>query len=148
MNRRETRHAERVEIVERHLAGERLTTIADSMGLNYYTVRKWWRIYQKAGWPALKPKPKGPPEIGKLGRFSPLVKYVLLRLKRECPGWGVDKLLLQMSRRESLNGQRLPERSAAAEYLAQFGDRLRKKRRRPTKRPQTVPPTVREPHQC
>ena len=95
MNRRETTHAERVDIVERHLAGETLAAIAEDMGLNYYTVRKWWRIYRTSGWSGLKPKPKGPPEVGILGTFSPLVKYVLLRLKRTHPGWGVDVLLLQ-----------------------------------------------------
>lgn len=148
MGHPETSHADRVAIIERHVAGESLREIANTMGFNYYTIRHWWRNYQEKGWSSLEPRRKGPPQMGLLGQFSPLTKYVLLRLKRQHPGWGVDKLLLELKRRPSLKGQRLPKRSAAASYLAQFGSRLNRPRRLPTKRPQGMPLRANEPHQC
>ena len=148
MARQETTHAERVSMVERHQAGETLRSIAESMGLNYYTVRTWWRVYQDQGWAGLVPRGRGPPQVGLLGRFPPLVKYVALRLKREHPGWGVDYLLLQLARRPSLRGLVLPKRSALAGYLAQFGQRLYRQRRPPTRRPAPSQPRAQVPHEC
>ncbi|MCI0554544.1 MAG: helix-turn-helix domain-containing protein [Anaerolineae bacterium] len=148
MHNRETTHAERVEIVKRHLAGERLEEVAQDMDLNFYTVRKWWRRYRQAGWVAVAPQAMGPPQVGVLGKFSPLVKYVALRLKRKHPGWGVDKLLLEMSRRLSLRDQGLPKRSALSNYLSRFGSRLYRPRLRPTARPNSPVLTASEPHHC
>lgn len=149
MKRRETTHAERVEMVERHLAGETLDDIAESLDLNMYTVRQWWRAYRDGGWPALEPVSKGPPEVGTLGRFDPLVKYVALRLKREHPAWGTPILRLHMQRRPSLKGRRIPKDTALWSYLHQFGSRLVRPRRLPTKRPTpSPPPRALAPHQC
>lgn len=148
MCQRVTTHEERVSIVERHLAGESLSAIAADMRLNYYSVRGWWRVYQCQGMEGLIPKAQGPPCVGHLGRFSPLVKYVALRLKRKHPGWGVDKLRLEMSRCPSLQGVALPQRSALAAYLAQFGSRLRRPRRAATRRPSIPAVRAEDPHQC
>lgn len=49
-----------VAIVERHQAGESLRAIAKAaMDLNCYMVRKWWRVYGRAGWAGLVPKATG-----------------------------------------------------------------------------------------
>lgn len=149
MKQRETTHAERVEMVGRHLTGETLDDIAESLDLNLYTVRHWWRAYRDGGWPALGPVSKGPPAVGTLGRFDPLVKYVALRLKREHPAWGTPVLRLHMQRRPSLQGYRIPKDVALWSYLHQFGSRLVRPRRLPTQRPTTSPPQRAEvPHQC
>ena len=148
MKRRETIHAERVEMVERHLAGETLGDIARSLGLNEYTVRHWWRAYRDGGWAALEPKAKGPPTVGPLGRFDPVVKYVALRLKREHPAWGTPMLRLHMRRRPSLQGRRIPKDTALWSYLRQFGPHLVQPRRQSTKRPSSPPPRAEAPHQC
>src|SRR5262245_55642607 len=148
MSQRETTHAERVAMIERHLAGEHLQSIASALGRNYYTVRSIWRSYQCQGWAGLATHPKGPPQIGRLANFAPRVKYVLLRLKKEHPGWGLDMLLLHAQRRPSLAGLSLPKRSALAAYLASFGARLTQARRSPTQRPTMAPPSVQQPHQC
>lgn len=105
MQHRNSDHAIRVEIIQRHLAGESLPNIAQDLGLNFYTVRKWWRIYQRVGWAALGPKPVGRCPSGLLSKFDPWVKYVVLRLKREQPGWGLDVIRLEMQRHPSLKGQ-------------------------------------------
>jgi len=148
MSQRETTHAERVAMIERHLAGEHLHSIAEALGRNYYTVRTIWRSYQRAGWASLAPHPKGPPDRGRLVSFAPRVKYVLLRLKRQHPGWGLDMLLLHAQRRPSLAGLPLPKRSSLAAYLAPFGTRLTQPRRSPTQRPTFLPVPLQEPHQC
>lgn len=148
MKRRETIHAERVEIVERHQAGETLKAIAQSLQLSRYTVRHWWRAFRDGGWAALEPQPKGPPAVGPLGRFDPLVKYAALRLKLEHPAWGSEMLRLHMGRRPSLQGFALPKNTALWSYLHQFGSRLLTPRRLPTKRPSSSPRQAEEPHQC
>lgn len=148
MKRRETTHAERVEIVERHLAGETLDAIAESLDLNLFTVRHWWRIYRDDGWAALAPGIKGPPRVGALGRFHPMVKYVALRLKREHPGWGMPMLRLRMQRRPSLQEVTLPKNTALWSYLHQFGPRLLAPRRLFTQRPETKPLRAVAAHQC
>ena len=148
MFERETTHAERVAMIERHLAGESLQTIATAMERNYYTVRTIWRTYQRAGWAELAPHSKGPPCVGRLGTFAARVKYVLLRLKRQHRGWGAALLLLHAQRRASLAGVPLPKRSSVAAYLAQFGARLTQPHRTPTQRPAVSPVAVQQPHQC
>lgn len=130
-----TSHAVRCAIVERHLAGQTLEQIAVALQLNIYTVRTYWRAYRRGGWAAIRPPRAGPPPTGPLSRTHPRLKYALLRLKRQHPGWGVDKLRLALTRRPSLQGTAIPKRSALAAYLARFGARLRRPRRHPTLRP-------------
>jgi transposase InsO family protein len=146
---RPTSHALRLEVVERHLAGESLPSIAAALQLNPYTVRRFWRLYQGHGWAALVPRSSGPPRCGPLASAHPRIKYVLLRLKRVHRGWGGDKLRLELTRHASLQGLPIPGRSALANYLAQFGARLRRPRRAPSKRPNApVAQPASEPHQC
>lgn len=147
MSNRNTTHAQRVTIVEQHLAGASLRNIAETMGINYYTARKWWRIYHHHSWPSLIPKSPGPPLNGPLSTFDPLVKYVALRLKREHPAWGLDVLRLHMGRRSSLAGKPLPSRTALYYYLRQFLPRFRPQRRLPTKRPEAFVTAVTDVHQ-
>lgn len=148
MNRRDTTHAERIEMVERHLAGETLQEIADSLQLNRYTVRKWWRIYRQKGWVGIEPKAMGPPQVGALGHYDPMVKYVALRLKRKHPRWGMSVLRLHMQRRPSLQGLRIPGETALWNYVHQFGSRLTMPRRLQTTRPALKPIRANEPHAC
>jgi len=148
MKRQDLTHAERVAIVERHMGGATLGALAESLDLNLYTVRHWWRVYRDGGWLALNPAPKGPPHRGALGRFDPKVKYVVLRLKREHPGWGLPILRLHMQRRPSLKGIALPQNTALWSYLHHFGARLLTPRRLPTQRPESGPVRAEAPHQC
>ena len=148
MFERETTHAERVAMIERHLAGASLQSIATALNRNYFTVRTIWRTYQHHGWVGIAPKPKGSPHLGRLGDFAPRIKYVLLRLKCQHPGWGVNLLLLEAQRRPSLAGLRLPKRSTVAAYLAHFGARLGRAHRAPTRRPPPPVANATAPHQC
>lgn len=131
MSNRKTEHAQRVAIVQRHLSGESLIRLAAGMSLNYYTVRN------------------GPAPGGPLSQFDPLVKYVVLHLKRDHPAWGLDLWLLHLSRRPSLASKVLPKRSALGAYLHSFSPRLKEHRPLRTKRP-VLPPAggVDRVHQC
>jgi hypothetical protein len=129
---------QRVQMIERHEQGASLMQIASEMQLNFYTVRKWWRRYQRQGWAGLQAKVRQGNQA--LADFAPLVRYVALRLKCEHPGWGADVLLLAMSRRVSLAGLRLPKRSTLAAYLQPFLVRLHPRRYPGLRRPQ--PPLV------
>jgi hypothetical protein len=71
---------------------------------------------------------------------------VLLRCKRKHRAWGIDKLRLELTRHPSLNGIPIPQRSALAAYLAQFGDRLHRPRARLTRRPHAEVPPPTAPH--
>ena len=148
MKRQDLTHAERVRIVERHIGGATLRAIAESLDLNLFTVRHWWRVYRDGGWSALTPAAKGPGRCGALGRFDPMVKYVALRLKREHPGWGLPILRLHMQRRSSLAGLALPQNTALWSYLHQFGSRLLTPRRLRTHRPESRPLRAVATHQC
>lgn len=146
---RTTSHAVRLEMIERHLAGESLETIAQALQLNPFTVRKFWRRYRHFGWDGLLPPARGPRRHGPLAHSPWRLKLRLLRLKKQHRGWGVDKLRLELLRSPSLLGLPIPQRSALAAYLARFGARLRRPRRLATQRPAApalVPPTA--PHQC
>ena len=111
---RTTTYTQRIAIVEGHQSGHTYHELASQFGLNYYTVRKWCRAFRDADWEALTPPNKR--KHGRLSRFHPLVGYVALRLKRQYPGWGLDKILLEMSRRPSLYGLKLPCRSSLHGY--------------------------------
>jgi hypothetical protein len=120
--------------VQRHQAGDSYHTIAHHLGLNYYTVRRWCRRYRQQGWEGLKP-PGQWRQPRPLSQFHPLVKYVLLKLKRQHPGWGLDKLGLELQRRPALQPYRLPKRSTLYTYLRRFYPRLREHRPSVTRRP-------------
>lgn len=147
METRNTTHAQRAKIIERHMIGESLLAIAKDMELSFYTVRKWWRVYRRQGWAGLIPCSPGPPATGALSEFDDLVKYVALRLKCEHPGWGLDVLLLHMRRRASLAGKRLPKRTTLYTYLKPFYSRFRERRLR-VKRPKMKVMDVQTVHQC
>lgn len=148
MTNRTTSHAQRLEIVHRSQQGRSYHQIAVALGLNYYTVRKWCRRYQRQGWSGIEPLPVATVRSGSLRHFHPLVKYGTLKLKRQHPGWGLDKLRLELQRRPSLAGHRLPKRSTLHAYLRQFYPRLRRHRPARTQRPPTAARRASAPHQC
>jgi transposase len=135
MTYRSTTHAHRIEIVQRHQQGQSYHQIAVAMHLNYYTVRKWCRRQQRQGWRGIEPCSRTP-STGVLSHFHPVIKYVALRLKRQHPGWGLDKLRLELQRHPDLAGEQLPARSSLHSYLKQFYPRLRQHRPARTHRPQ------------
>jgi hypothetical protein len=148
MKRRDTSHAERIEIIKLHQRGMSLGQIAQRMAMHRDTVKKWWRVYREQGWDGICPRPHGRPKKGLLSSFDPLVRYVALRLKKHHPHWGSEVILLAMSRRPSLKGKRLPSRSALAAYLKPYLGRLRQERPFVQRRATFKAWPVRAVHQC
>lgn len=143
---RTTSLVQRIAIVEAHQKGTSYQAIAADFGLNYYTVRKWCRRFRDASWTGLeRPTARKP---GILGQFAPLVRYVALRLKKQHPGWGVNKVLLEMRRHPSLKGLPLPKRSSLHRYYQRFAPRLN--RHRPSRNHRPVPSAnpVQGVHEC
>src|SRR3712207_4181731 len=85
--RRATTLGQRQAIWERVQAGQSYRTVAAALGLSVWTVRKWARQGRRAGLAGLAPK-RGRPRTGPLARCSPLVRYRVLRWKKQHPGWG------------------------------------------------------------
>lgn len=137
MAKRNLTASEKVSIVERHQSGESLKSIANSLGCNFYTVRKWWRKYRDKNWEGLTTK-IGRSSQGALSNFDARIKYVALRLKLENPGWGLDVLLLNLKRRVSLTGKKLPKRTALHNYLKSYYSRFNASYRYATGRPKQL----------
>lgn len=147
MARRQTTQTERVEIIQDKLNGMSLQSIADKYNLNVYTVRTWWRHFRDQGWDGLKAGVNHRPRRGALSTFTPLIRYVILRLKCQHPGWGPDVILLHLRRLPALQGQFLPSRSAIAAYLSPYLGRI-KGHRVKVKRPKQDHVTVTDVHEC
>jgi hypothetical protein len=111
-------------------------------------VRKHWRRYRDEGWDGIVPRKMGRPKTGPLSSVDPLIKYKLLRLKRQHPGWGLDKLRLSLQRDPALHGKRLPGRTAMHCYMRQFYPRLYEHRGRRVKRPVSEQERAEKVHEC
>lgn len=70
-----------------------------------------------------------------------------LKLKRSYPKWGLDVLLLDLRRRPSLRGKKLPGRTALYHYLRPYMPRLQLARQSRTKRPSPVVSDTRAVHE-
>ena len=119
----------------RHVRGESYSEIAFQSGFSKECVRYWCRRQSRGG--GVKSHYVRQP-AGLLGRFHPLVRYVILKLRLEHPGWGPTPLRLGLQKRASLAPYALPSRAQIGRYLHQF-ERLRRK-----KRPKAV---IQRPHQ-
>jgi len=86
----------RQRLCDRHRKGETYETIADSEGLSKWTVRYWCRRERDGG--DLQTVYRREP-AGMLHRFDPKVRYGVLRLRLEHPGWGPNRILARLRKR-------------------------------------------------
>lgn len=107
-----------------HLRGKSYVEIAVEESVSKECVRYWCRR-QKRGASVISHYPG--PAIGLLKSFHALVRYVILKLRLQHPGWGPTPLLFEMKSRPSLVGLRLPHGSQIGRYLHQF-ERFRRKK--------------------
>jgi hypothetical protein len=120
-----TDDVQRREFYRRHLRGESYSDIAAAEGFSKECVRYWCRRQQRGG--SVVSHYPGPAP-GLLQRFHPMVRFVVLRLRLQHPGWGPAALRLGLQKRPSLAHLPLPSYSQIGRYLHQFRRFRRKKR--------------------
>ena len=117
---RQTTLKERIEIGERWETGQTDPEIAAGLMLSVWTVRKWRRIYQRAGRSGLVSR-LGRPPTGALGQFPLEVCDRVREMRENHPGWGPLTIQTELRDDPYLAGLRLPSRSRVAAFLNQAG---------------------------
>ena len=115
--------AQRCEMM--HLVEEGCTyaEAAQQIGVSFWTARKWIRIGKKQGLKNLASS-YGRPKAGPLSGFDPVIRYLVLRLKRQHPKWGAEYVLKKLSEKLSLKKKEPPSATTIWRYWRSFGDRL------------------------
>jgi len=102
---------------QRHKNGETYAEVAKQMGVSRECVRYWCRRQRdrKGIQSVYCRKP-----YGLLIRFSPLVRFAILRLRLEHPHWGPDRIRYMTRQRQALQSLRLPSIAQIGRYLHQW----------------------------
>lgn len=123
--RKRTVEKERREFFYRHLGGESYVEIAAAAGVSRECVRYWCRRQRDGG--GVRSQYRGR-AAGLLQCFDPRVRYVILKLRLQHPGWGAGPIRLGLKKRGSLACLTLPSISQIGRYLHQY-ERFRRKKR-------------------
>src|SRR5437773_1163081 len=116
---------ERLRFVARLLDGEKMAPLCVEFGISRKTGYKLFDRYKDAGSHALNDRSRRP--YRQANRLPPAVEAVIVRLKREYPGWGAPKI------REKLRQQTLPVQLPAISTVHAVLDRhglVHRRRRR------------------
>lgn len=122
--RGKTTLADRERFVKLHQQGRSYPAIAQETGWRAETVKKHCLAHCHEPETALQPKKPGPAPKGVLSTFDPLLRFALLRVKRQHPGWGAVVVLDEVAQRPHTSGLLLPKPAQVAAYFQQFGPRL------------------------
>lgn len=139
-----TTEGQRREMYWRHLQGESYDVIGKSYGLSRECVRYWCRRQRDGG--RVKTQWHRPAP-GVLSHSDPIVRYCILRLRLEHPGWGPERIRFHLGRRSSLQNKRLPSRAGIGRYLKQW-PRFRHRRRARHQQIRVTPPKPTRVHEC
>lgn len=123
-NDHRTTYADRERFVQLHQEGWSYPAIAKECGWKVSTVKKHCQKYQHHAEGALQPKPPGSAPSGILSTFDPIVRFAILRVKRQHVEWGAAVVLDEVAQRPSVKGRKLPKTAQTAAYFHQFKDRL------------------------
>lgn len=130
--------AEKERIYLGKLEGHTLPELAAEVGCSVHCARKWWRIGRAKGLEGLRAPRRGRGQTGVLSQFAARVSETALRLKRAHPGWGANRVLIELKQDPDLSELLLPGPSRLAVL---FKERCpdcvaaRKPRGKPPKRP-------------
>ena len=94
-----TTYADRQQIVTLHSQGWSYQQIVERTGWSYECVRQICRRYKRQEQAALQPQPLGQPSRGPLSSFDGLVRFAVLKIKRQHPGWGAEVVLAELRKR-------------------------------------------------
>ena len=112
-----TTPSQRRTFYELHQQGLSYAEIADQYQVSRECVRYWCRR-QRDGGSSETTYHREPG--GLLGRFDGMVRYCILRLRREHPRWGPRTIRFHLGKRSSLKGLALPSRAQIGRYLHQW----------------------------
>lgn len=129
MKQKQTTIVERNEFVDLKLAGNTIAEIAEQTGWSFYCVRHWWRRFREGGREALAPEDKRK-QRGIMSKFPGVVRFAMLRIKKEHPGWGAPVARLQVTKNLNMTTEELPSVSTIEKYWAQYKRRLYKRHRK------------------
>ena len=129
--RQATTLVQRHEILRLAEEGHSFASIAEHMGVSFWTARKWIRRGKRVGDKNLA-SCYGRPASGALGACDPLLRYVALRLKKQHPKWGAAYVRKKLGENSRLRSQKLPSATTIWRYWRSFGARLFPKRDPPT----------------
>jgi hypothetical protein len=113
--------------------GRTYAEAAEEVGVSFWTGRKypkgiiWVRRGKRDGVENLG-SCYGRPKRGEMVGFDPLVRYVVIRMKKEHPKWGPDYVKKKLKERVSLRGKKIPSAMTIWRYWRSFGERLLRKR--------------------
>lgn len=130
---KETTLRQRREFFVRKYRGESYQEIADDTGYAYETVRKWCRRQRDGESIETRYQRRSK---GALSTFAPEVRYVILRLRLDHPGWGPGFNRYHLRERASLRGKAIPSVASIGRYLHQW-ERFRRgcRKKQPRERP-------------
>jgi len=119
---------ERLRFVARLLEGEKMAPLCATFGISRKTGYKIFERYKDCGVAAFSDRSRRP--YRQANRLPPQLEAVIVRLKREYPGWGAPKIREKL-RRQSIAPQ-LPAISTVHAVLDRHGLVKRRRRRPPT----------------
>ena len=104
---------------ELHQQGLSYPEIADQYQVSRESIRYWCRRQRDGG--TCKTTYRRAPG-GLLSRFDSMVRYCILRLRREHPRWGPGTIRFHLGKRPSLRNLALPSRAQIGRYLHQWSE--------------------------
>jgi putative transposase len=118
---------ERLRFVARLLEGEKMAPLCAAFGISRKTGYKIFERYKDCGVAAFSDRSRRP--YRQANRLPPQLEAVIVRLKREYPGWGAPKIREKLRRQSS--APHLPAISTVHAVLDRHGLVKRRRRRRP-----------------
>jgi hypothetical protein len=108
-----TSEHERQLFYELHQRGDTYMELAERFGVSQMCVRYWCRRQRNGQG---RPKQGVHKTKGLLGRFHPLVRFAILRLRLAHPRWGPNRIRAQLKKRPSLLGCLLPSEAQISKF--------------------------------
>ncbi len=118
---------ERLRVVARRLEGEKMAPLCAEFGISRKTGYKIFERYKDCGVAAFTDRSRRP--YRQANRLPPQLEAVIVRLKREYPGWGAPKIREKLRRQST--APHLPAISTVHAVLDRHGLVKRRRRRRP-----------------
>jgi putative transposase len=117
---------ERLRFVARLLEGEKMAPLCAEVGISRKTGYKIFERYKDCGVAAFSDRSRRP--YRQANRLPPQIEAVIVRLKREYPGWGAPKIREKL--RREVGPAQLPAISTVHAVLDRHGLVTRRRRRR------------------